>query len=139
MATDDLLATVDDFKALGLPGDWVADASDEEITKHLRVASDTGKSYLQQRFRRPFLSWGFDVRGAVVDLAKPGVATFVGTKPQGEAMQSLVERADKALAWFRDIANGKATPVDFVDSSSASSSAGRADVFMVSTTKPRGW
>lgn len=137
------LAEIADFDRYGQPSAWTSRADATTKNRHLEMASAKVLSYLQQRHKLPLVSWGDDVRGATIDIARASLALFIGVGAVGgdDAYAKLEAAAQAAVAWLRDVSSGKATLVDVVDSSSPQPADGGVvdDVLMVMTSEPRGW
>lgn len=134
MATQQL-ATLADLGDLGLKPEATSALSDATKTQHLVAASGKVASYLAKQYTFPLVSWGDDVRDAVVAIAVYTLMSRRGFNPANPGDQAIVKRHDDAIAWLRDVAKGIVEPSDIVDASPNEEAGGP----LCESDEPLGW
>lgn len=129
-------ATAGEFDVHGIrPEARPAAITAEQISSAIVAASGKADSYLSARFRLPLSSWGIDLTQAVCAIAAfELVSSLLLFQPDPANNVVLVGRKDGAIEWLRQVAAGKANPVDLVDSEPPANSVAR-----VHSKPARGW
>lgn len=107
-------ATLQEFRAHGLPGDALASLPPENIEAALTWASRTADSYLRKRHTLPLVEWSDDLRGAVCSIAQYELLARRGFRP-GPADEIVIKRYNDSITWLRDVAKG-VVEIDAIDS-----------------------
>jgi hypothetical protein len=95
--------------ALGGAEDVLSGVTDGERLRHLQAVSSTARGYLAKAGQTPILGVGEDVARAVAHITVVDIITSdTGLHPEEGATELLVAAADRARAWLRDVASGKA-------------------------------
>jgi len=126
-------ATTTDLTRLGLPAVALEGISSDDQQAALDAASSTADGYLASRFRLPLTAWGEDLTRAVCQIAAYDLMVTRGMAPGSGEAELLGDRSRGALAWLRDVADGRVTPV-VTETSPAVLGGAR-----VESNTPRGW
>jgi phage gp36-like protein len=86
----------------------VTDSVESRVTATLLESSSEADSYLAQRYITPVLSVPEVLKTKVLDVVVYRLLLRRGIRP-GSADESLETQGKAALAWFRDVATGKAS------------------------------
>jgi len=133
----DPLATSDDLARFGLPQEAL-DALELRApgagARGLAAGTAMALGYLSGRYTLPLVSWDDAVRANVCYWVAAQLLTTLGAHPDNPADQAILDRATAAVAWFRDVARGLASPA-IVDSAPAADAASADQTFCV--TNPR--
>lgn len=110
-------STPDDFRAIGLPPEQVAESTDSQIQAHLNASAGVVDSYLGSRFTLPLSQPAPEVLVRIeVDLAVCSYLLWRGYNP--ETFDTLYsERCKQARAWLEAVAAGRVSIPGAVDSS----------------------
>lgn len=128
-------ATTTDLARLGLASGALSRFPSDAQTAALVAASAYADGYLRAKpFALPLTAWGDDLRGAVCAIAAAELAITHGWNPEDPANKAILDRADRARAWLRDIARG-AVDIEVTDSTPAVDEPGT----YLSTRARRGW
>lgn len=122
-----------DLVRLGLPAVALEGISSDDQQAALDAASATADGYLAARVRLPLANWGDDLRRAVCAIAAYDLMVTRGMAPGSGEAELLGERSRGALAWLRDVADGRVTPT--VEETAPSYISGPR----VESNTPRGW
>jgi phage gp36-like protein len=106
-----------DLQSVGLLGTFLQLVPVPSQVQALQNASAIMDGYIGQRFILPIVTWGFDIQMHCCWLAAFILIQQRGYNPQNPAEKTWEERYDKAMAWLKDVSNGKATPSQVLDSS----------------------
>lgn len=109
------LATVDEFKASGLPP-GANSVADTVLGAVLDEASASVTSYLRKRYAPPYVSWGADVRRATIAIARLYLLERRGFGGTG-ADESIRAAAADVTTWLREVSRGEAE-VEITDATS---------------------
>lgn len=135
MATQQL-ATLANLADLGLdPKAFPSSIDDATKTQHLVSASGKASSYLAKQYTFPLVSWGDDVREAVVAIAVYTLMSRRGFNPANPGDQAIVKRYDDAIRWLEGVAKGLVEPSDIVDATPTEDAGGP----LVASDEPLGW
>lgn len=127
--------TPNDLRRYAISGSALTGYEDDELQGFLDVALSQAYSYLRSQYTLPLSAAGLDLTMAVCQLAAFRALTHRGFDPSNPADQVLVKAHDDAIAWLRDVANGRAS-IDVTSTSPAKTSSG-ARVYSGRST--RGW
>lgn len=130
-------AEIDDLTKSGLNADLIEDIAEDVLNGLLEQRSRFADDYLGTRYKLPLTApFPPSLTLAVCQLVAWDVMTAVlGMNPEDAANANWRDRRDEALAWLRDVAAGKLSPVGIVDAT-PSTVEGRVAIV---TTAPRGW
>lgn len=104
-----------DLEALSTPSKVLERATDNNKAKALIAATDKAASFIGNSHEMPLVSWGDDVRLSTSDIAGYHVInSIVGHRP-GPIDESIKDRHDEALEWFKLVAAGQVTPEGLTD------------------------
>lgn len=126
-------ATMTDLTRLGLPAAALEGIPTADQQAALDAASSTADGYLASRFKLPLTVWGDDLRRAVCQVAAYDLMTTRGMAPDSPEAVLLGDRSKGAMAWLRDVADGRVTPVVTETAPAALTSV------RVESNEPRGW
>lgn len=118
-----LYATVEELQDQGIPPAGLGDLSEDTLETALTWASGKADSYFRKRFTLPLVSWGEDVKDAIVCLAIWRLLTRKGFNPQVPGHAAIAQNYSDAVKWLKDVASGEVEP-DVVDSTSSLDEAG---------------
>lgn len=114
--------TVADLRVYAISAAALADYTDEELQRFLDAALSRAYSYVRSQYPLPLGTGGADLKLAVCQVAAFLVLTHRGFDLSNPADQALMKAHDDAIAWLRDVSNGRAS-LD-VTATSPSSTAG---------------
>lgn len=138
-----------DIQANGVIWAAVKNMTPTVILDTLANASALADSYLSSRYRVPFLTYGPDLKRAVLDVAIYDLLSARGMSLDGSDANYRARYQD-ALKWLGAINNGTAQPIGAIDSAGAGNGAGSPDggsqgmgssgtTPLIVTTSQRGW
>lgn len=110
-------ATRTDLNQIGILAQALANVPTAAQDEALQAASAVADSYLQDQFKLPLTSWGYDLVRAVCILAAWDCLTVRGYSPQSQGDQNIYKRYEDGIAWLEEVAAGKKKPSQIVDSS----------------------
>ncbi len=99
-------ATTTDLTRLGVAADALASVPVVNQESSLESASRLADSYLARRYRLPLVSWGDDLKRAVVLIAAYDLIAVRGFAPEG-ADEHLRLRYEDAIRWLERVARGE--------------------------------
>ena len=99
--------TVDELKAQIVPGDALTGISDPQILAVIEYASSLADSYFRKRYTLPFVSYGFDIKLNVGNLAQFFLMSRRGFRPGSGNDDIAVKRYDDAVKWLVMVAKGE--------------------------------
>lgn len=82
----------------------------ESIAAALQAASGQADSYLGRVFKLPLTKFGIELPVAVAKLAAWHLVSMRGFNPGTEQTQTLRDNFKDAMAWLKDVGEGKAKP-----------------------------
>jgi phage gp36-like protein len=144
-------ATTTDLANLGLIGGVLASIATSVQNAALIAASAIADAELAGQYILPITSWGQDLVRAVCVIAAYDLLTSRGYNPTSPADANIRLRYLDALAWLREVGDGKASPGGIIDSSLAQDGQSLPTPtdgsvvfsteggFQLQTTSPRGW
>lgn len=110
-------AEIADLDRFGINADALRDMDADTKGDALDAASSLADSYLRGRYTMPLVSWGDDLRRAVVGIAVYDLMSNRGFDEQGDAQ--IRKKYDDAIAWLKEVARNQAHP-EILDSSGSS-------------------
>src|SRR5688500_7132985 len=117
-------ATEAELFDLGVPSDAFASLPSAVLVSALVWASSVANSYLKKRYELPLLSYGEDLRSAVVDIAKWRLIKRRGFNPNSGQDAVIADAYKDAIAWLGLIARGDCELDGVVDSTESVDEAG---------------
>jgi phage gp36-like protein len=120
-----------DLTTLSVSEAAIKGISDSDVLTALGAASELADSYLGARFQLPLTEWGTDLRRTVCELAAYSLMKRRGFNPETADADTMKAGHDDSLKWLKDVAAGKAIPVNVKDSSSGAASSTTADALAV--------
>ena len=106
------LATLTDLATLpGVPTAALAKVSDTDKTFALGAASAFALGMIANRYKRPLVSWEYDLTHAVCKIAVYDLLVARGYNPAAGADENVRLRRDDAVAWLLSVAKGEITPL----------------------------
>lgn len=127
-------ATVAELAIYGVPAASLASFTDPEKLNALDAASATADSYLSAAFRLPLTAWDTSITKAVCQIAACDLLRARGYNPASGGDPAIQAAHDSAMAWLRDISQGRARPSGCTETPPPASSVSK----VVSAAK-RGW
>lgn len=104
-----VFCTLGQLVALGGAEDVLQGVTDGERLRHLQSVTSFARGYLAKAGQTPILGVGEDVARAVAQITVVDIITSdTGLHPEEGATELLIAAADRARAWLRDVALGKA-------------------------------
>lgn len=134
---DVVYGTLDDLDSFGIANGGLSSVAPSKRSMALYAATQKANSKLAQRYTLPATAWGLDLVEATCKIAAYDVLSAQrGFNPDGNDA-NVRTRHNDAWSWLDDVAESRATPVGFVDSSGATTT-GDSDI-AITTTATRGW
>ncbi len=118
-----LYASVEELQDQGIPPAGLGDLSDDTLETALTWASGQADSYFRKRFKLPLVSWGEDVKSAIVSMAIWRLLTRKGFNPQVPGHAAIAQNYSDAIKWLKEVASGDVEP-DVTDSTEPLDEAG---------------
>lgn len=129
-----------DLATHGLPGDWLAGVSDSDQDAALEAASRFADGYLSLQYDLPISVWGRDLTRVVCHIASWDLMCRQGYDPDTASNKLIRQRYEDALQWLRDVAAGRLSPPEIVDSTPDVPPPGEPLIHAsVSTRRSRRW
>ena len=94
----------------------------------LQEASGYINSALADQFTLPLIQWGADIRNVCVQIASWYCLRARGYNPTKDADVTILKGYAQAMSWLDDVAAGKKTPDQLIDSSAGPVEAGAPQV-----------
>lgn len=125
--------TPDELRRYAISPAALTGYEDNDLQGFLDGALATAYSYVRSQHTLPLTTAGLDLTFAVCQIAAFRALVHRGFDPSAAADQVLVKAHDDAMAWLRDVANGRAS-IDVTATRPASTSGPR-----VYSRPLRGW
>lgn len=139
--TGTVYTTVAKARQVGLSGRAFADTDAPDFEANIAAASDEASSLLGNQYTLPLVQWGQDLEAAVAKIACYEFLSVRGLDPdKGGSDLNVYNRAKDARAWLKMVAQGLATPVGIIDSSTTNTPVGvPSSQPDVTSSSQRGW
>jgi len=130
-------AEIADLKSMGISPRAISDMPPAQLNTGLDSASAVADGYLADKFTLPLLTWGLDLKMAVVKIAAWELMSDRGFNPEQDPRDNpVLIRYKQAIDWLEGVSEGRIQPSGVSDSTP--SSAQDEEVVAVSASQ-RGW
>jgi len=116
---------------------WTANAISTRLDALALAQSSVADGYIAASGKTlPLSSWGADLQLNVAKLLAYEMMRLVGYNPETPGNSTWLDGYNQAMNWLRDLAAGRASNVNMIETTPTDTKADRIEVY---TEKQRGW